>query len=226
MFFAAVKCATIIVPNHILFIIKINEYHQKLYDIHHRKRLCNGIYSATVKSIYMKQELTTITTLHNLLDHEASKFSSAEMQLNNVLPQWISKASSVKLKTVLQKYRDDIVEHLYNLEEFVNAERLISLSLINRIMSAYIQDTNEKLVLCADAEVTDACLLASVQMINHFKISAYGTSAAFANALGMEAAAIFFHKAEVHEKQIDDRLTQLAEYEINSRAKSPIVLPG
>ena len=174
----------------------------------------------------MKQELTTITTLHNLLDHEASKFSSAEMHLNNALPQWISKASSVKLKAVLQKYKDDITEHLFNLEEFVSAEKLISLSLNNRIMNAYVQDTNEKLVMCTDAEVTDACLLASVQMINHFKISAYGTAAAFANTLGMDAAANFFHKAEVHEKQIDDRLTQLAQYEINFRAKSPIVLPG
>ena len=173
----------------------------------------------------MKQELTNIATLHNLLDHEASKFSSAEVQLNNVLPQWISKANSVKLKTVLQKYRDDIGEHLFNLEEFVDAEQLISLSLTNRIMKAYIDDTNEKLEMCTDVEVTDACLLASVQMMNHFKISAYGTAAAFANTLGMDRAANFFHEAEVHEKQIDDRLTQLAKYEINSRAKSPIVLP-
>ena len=174
----------------------------------------------------MKQELTSITTLHNLLDYEASKFSSAEVQLSNALPQWISKAGSVKLKNVLQKYRDDIGTHLANLEEFVDSERLISLSLTNRIMSAYIEDTNEKLLLCADAEVTDACLLASIQMINHFKISAYGTAAAFANTLGMDKAAIFFHQAEVQEKQIDDRLTQLAQYEINFRAKSPIVLPG
>ena len=174
----------------------------------------------------MKEELTTITTLHHLLDHEASKFSSAEMQLNNALPHWISKANSVKLKTVLQKYKDDITEHLQQLEDFVNAEQLTSLPLTNRIMNAYILDTNEKLVVCADAEVTDACLLASVQMINHYKISAYGTAAAFANTLGMDNAAGFFHKAEVHEKQIDDRLTQLAQYEINFRAKSPIVLPG
>lgn len=173
----------------------------------------------------MKQELTGITTLHNLLDFEASKFSSAEVQLKNVLPQWISKANSVKLKTVLQKYRDDIGTHLANLEEFVDAEQLISLSLTNRIMRAYIDDTNEKLQLCTDAEVTDACLLASIQMINHFKISAYGTAAAFSNTLGMDRAAHFFHEAEVHEKQIDDRLTQLAQYEINFRAKSPIVLP-
>ena len=174
----------------------------------------------------MKQELTSITTLHNLLDYEASKFSSAEVQLSNALPHWISKAGSVKLKNVLQKYRDDIGTHLANLEEFVDSERLISLSLTNRIMKAYIDDTNEKLELCTDIEVTDACLLASVQMMNHFKISAYGTAAAFANTLGMDRAANFFHEAEVHEKQIDDRLTQLAQYEINFRAKSPIVLPG
>ena len=42
----------------------------------------------------------------------------------------------------------------------------------------------------------------------------------------LEKAAQFFHQAEVQEKQIDDRLTQLAQYEINFRAKSPIVLPG
>lgn len=174
----------------------------------------------------MKQELTSISTLHDLLDFEASKFSSAEVQLNNVLPQWINKANSIKLKTVLQKYLDDIGTHLANLQEFVSAEKLTSLSLTNRIMKAYIDDTNDKLQLCTDLEVTDACLLASIQMINHFKISAYGTAAAFSNTLGMDTAAHFFHAAEVHEKQIDDRLTQLAQYEINFRAKSPIVLPG
>jgi hypothetical protein len=41
----------------------------------------------------------------------------------------------------------------------------------------------------------------------------------------MEKAAQFFHQAEVNEKQIDDRLSQLALYEINSRAKAPITLP-
>lgn len=173
----------------------------------------------------MKQEPTSITTLHHLLDHEASKFTSAEIQLSHVLPDWISKARSVKLKTALQKYRDDIDQHLIALENFVEAEKLVSLSLTNHIMQAYIRDTNEKLLQCADAEVADACLLASVQMINHYKISAYGTASAFANALEMDKAAALFHEAEVHEKQIDDRLSQLALYEINLLAKSPIVLP-
>ena len=40
----------------------------------------------------------------------------------------------------------------------------------------------------------------------------------------MEKFAGVFHEAEVNEKQIDDRLSQLAEHEINFKAKAPIVL--
>ena len=93
-------------------------------------------------------------------------------------------------------------------------------------MKAFIEEANERLSNCTDAEVKDACLLASIQVINHFKISSYGTAAAFSNALGMEKAAAVFHEAEINEKQIDDRLSQLAQHEINIKAKAPIVLPG
>jgi ferritin-like metal-binding protein YciE len=93
-------------------------------------------------------------------------------------------------------------------------------------MLAFIEDANEKLNNCADQQVIDACLLASIQGINHFKISLYGTAAAFAKELGMEKFASVFHEAEVNEKQIDDRLSQLAEHEINISAKTPIVLPN
>jgi hypothetical protein len=40
----------------------------------------------------------------------------------------------------------------------------------------------------------------------------------------MSKYAELFHEAEANEKQIDDRLTQLAEFEINIRAKSPSIL--
>jgi ferritin-like metal-binding protein YciE len=174
----------------------------------------------------MTQTDTTITTLHNLLDYEASKFSSAEIQLKHELPGWINKANSIMLKNVLQKYHEYIQQHLEKLEAVIEEEQIISLALTNHVMQAYIEETKEKLAMCTDAEVADACLLASVQSINHFKISSYGTAAAFANMLEMGKTAAFFHEAEVSEKQIDDRLTQLAQFEINSKARSPIILPG
>ena len=174
----------------------------------------------------MEKNIPTITTLHNLLDYDASKLTGAELQLKNCLPGWINMASSVQLKTVLQKYLDFVQGQLEKIQAFFDDEKISSLSVSSRVMQAFIDDANEKLSNCTDAEVKDASLLASIQSINHFKISTYGTAAAFANALGMETQAAVFHEAEIKEKQIDDRLSQLAEHEINNRAKSPIVLPG
>jgi ferritin-like metal-binding protein YciE len=168
----------------------------------------------------------TITTLQNLLDYDACKFSSGEVQLKIIIPEWIGKASSIKLKEVLRRYLDYVQQHAEKLATFIESEELLSLSAGNRVMRAFIEETEEKLIACTDSEVRDACLLASIQEINHFKISSYGTAAAFSKTLGMEKQALIFHEAEVSEKQIDDRLSQLAEFEINARAKIPITLPG
>ena len=112
----------------------------------------------------------TISTLHNLLDYDARKFTSAEIQLKKSLPEWINKASSVQLKTVLQKYFDFVQQHVQKMEDFYEEEKIVSLSLTNRVMKAFIEEAEEKLANCTDAEVKDACLLASIQAINHFKI--------------------------------------------------------
>lgn len=165
-----------------------------------------------------------LTTLHNLLDYDASRFTSAEIQLKKALPEWISKTNSLMLKTVLQKYIDYVQQHVQKMERFFEEEKINALSLNNRVMHAFIEETDEKLAICSDPEIRDACLLACIQSINHFKISIYGTAAAFANALEMEKYAGVFHEAEVNEKQIDSRLSQLAEFEINKKARAPIVL--
>ena len=172
----------------------------------------------------MPLENPTLATLHNLLDYDASKFTSAEIQLKNHLPQWINKAGSLKLKAVLQKYQEIVQEHVVKMETFFESEEITSLSLKNRIMEAYIAETEERLSNCSDPGVRDACLLACIQSINHFKISTYGTAAAFARTLDMEQQAAVFYEAEVNEKQIDDRLSQLAEHEINTTAKTPHII--
>lgn len=174
----------------------------------------------------MEANNRTITTLHNLLDYDAQKFISAEILLQTSLQEWIRRAGSLQLKTVLQKYLGFVQQHVKRMEDFFEEEKIGSLGLMNRVMQAFIEETDERLSDCTDAEVKDACLLASIQTINHFKISMYGTAAAFANTLGMEKQAAVFHEAEINEKHIDDRLSQLAQYEINVKARAPIVLPG
>jgi ferritin-like metal-binding protein YciE len=172
----------------------------------------------------MSENNLTITTLHDLLDVDGRKFISAEVQLKKVLPHWINMASSIKLKNVFQRYLDFVEQHIENMQTFYEEEHINSLSLHNKIMEAFIEEAEDKLKSCSDAAVKDACLLAGVQSINHFKISIYGTAAAFADLLSLEKTSVVFHQASVNEKQIDDRLTQLAQYEINSKAKAPIEL--
>lgn len=172
----------------------------------------------------MKVHNPTIANLHHLLDYDARRFATAEIHLRNQLPLWRDHANSLMLKTVLHKYSEFIELHISRLEEFFVEEQINSMSLSNRVMKAFIEETDEKLSICSDPQVRDACLLAGVQSINHFKMSTYGTAAAFSKALGMDKYASVFHEAEANEKQIDDRLSQLAENEINSKAKAPFVL--
>ncbi|MEO6733425.1 MAG: DUF892 family protein [Ferruginibacter sp.] len=169
----------------------------------------------------MKENNQIVTNLNDLLHYNASAITHAEAELKNALHSWIEKASSIKLKEVLMRYADYIHRHMDKMENFFTEEKVFSITPTNKVIKALIEETEEKMEICPEPELKDACLLASVQEINHYKISLYGTSASFANTLEMDSAAVLFHEAEVSEKQIDDRLSQLAEHEINRYAKSP-----
>ena len=166
----------------------------------------------------------SLVTLNNLLDYDVTKFTTAEVQLKKSLPHWIEEAASLKLKTILQHNLEFIKRHIHQLELFLEAEKVDSISMTNRVMNAHIEEINEKLSYCADPELKDACLLAGIQMISHFKISTYGTAASYAKTLGKEKHAALFHEAEMNEKEIDKRLSQLAEEGINISARTPFEL--
>jgi ferritin-like metal-binding protein YciE len=172
----------------------------------------------------MKEYNKPIATLRDLLDYNAQKFTAAEVELRNNLSKWINLVSSPKLKAALQEYQEKVQEHVHKFEKFFEEEQINSFSVANKIMLAFIEETDEKLNRCANHDVRDACLLACIQGINHFKISLYGTAAAFAKELEMGEFVKRFHEAEVNEKEIDEKLTQLAKHGINSDAEVPIIL--
>lgn len=173
----------------------------------------------------MEKYNPTINCLRTLLNHNAGRLLNAELQLKAILPEWIDTSRSIKLKKVLIRYLEFVQEHIMKLETFLIDEKINTPLHSNRVMDAFIKETNESLENCPDPEVKHACLLAAIQEINHFKISAYGTAAAFSTSLDLQNQAPVFHEAEVNEKNIDDRLSQLAMFEINPNAKTPVLLP-
>jgi ferritin-like metal-binding protein YciE len=172
----------------------------------------------------MSGKKLTITTLSQLLQVDTAMTLDAERQLNFILPKWIEKTDSLKLKATLQKYLDLVSVHIDRLESFMESQKQFHSLLANDSVVAIIEETDEKLSYCTDREVINASLLSGVQLLNHYKICAYGTAAAYAKRLDLERDGEFFHEAEVNEKHIDDRLSQLAEFEINPKARAPIVL--
>ncbi len=161
-----------------------------------------------------------IKTLHQLLDEDCRNFSIAEIALHNAMPEYITKSSSVKLKNILQKYYEQIKQHMKLLDSFFEEENITYVNTENTIMKAFIKDAEDKMNNCSDMMVRDACILASIQNINHYKIAAYGTAAAFAETLGMVNTTFLFHQFESNEKLIDKRLSMLAIHEINKNARA------
>ena len=166
----------------------------------------------------------TIANLGDLLTYDYSRFIAFEEGLKQILPVWILHANSLKLKTILQRYLYYAEQHFRQVEGLIDGNLSDVSSKKGKTIEKMIDDINEKLSVCADPEVKDACLLAAIQAINHYKISMYGTAASFANALALKKAAKLFYAAEVSEKQIDKRLSELAEQEVNLKAKVPLAL--
>ena len=163
-------------------------------------------------------------TLNDLLLEDAKIMINAEKELKLALAEWISLATSLKLKNVLHYYNQFVEHHIENIEFcFPNGKTNGGIH-ADVVMKSIIQTTKDKIEKCFDAEVKDACLLASVQKIIHLKICSYGTATAFAKALEIEKYVTLFKEAENNEKQIDQKLSFLAEKEINIIAKSPILI--
>lgn len=171
----------------------------------------------------MEKAFPSIVTLSDLLALETNRIMDGEKHLLDILPGWIQQVSSSKLKNILNQYLELIRHHEQQMVNYFIVHKATPSEGRNRVMRALVEEANEKLGYCADPEIYDACLLASVQEINHYKISVYGTVTAFFNALGQGDSASIFHKAEKDEKRIDEQLSFQADLDINELARTPVI---
>jgi ferritin-like metal-binding protein YciE len=164
-----------------------------------------------------------IVSLSDLLALEAGRIMEGEKELIQALPVWIQRTYSIQLRNILSQYQTYIGHHAEQMTNFFINQPVATSVGKNRVIKALIDDTNEKLRRCADAEIYDACLLAAIQEINHYKISIYGTVTAFSNELGQRDMAGIFLRAEKDEKRIDEQLSYQAQSDINELAKAPVI---
>ena len=71
----------------------------------------------------------------------------------------------------------------------------------------------------SDSQVLDAALAFGAQMVEHYEIANYGSLIAWAKHLGRDDCAAILAETLAEEKATDDKLTQLAQTQLNREAE-------
>jgi ferritin-like metal-binding protein YciE len=141
-----------------------------------------------------------IHTMEELFAHQLKDVYYAEHRITKALPKMIAKASSAALQEAfaLLKIKPD--------------------SVTCQAIDGIIKEADEVASEVADPAVLDAGLLAAAQAVEHYEIARYGTLVAWAKRLGHHDAAALFETTLAEERAADQKLSLLANSEVNAKA--------
>jgi len=143
----------------------------------------------------------------------------AELHLTKALPKMQKAASSGVLANAFAEHLEITRGHAVRLEEIFGlleeqprAKKCDAMEGLVKEGEAVIEDTDE------GTDVRDAGLILAAQKVEHYEIAAYKGLARLANTLGLEAAAQLLEETLTEEEEADQKLSGIAETEINYSA--------
>lgn len=157
-------------------------------------------------------------TLHEMLVDEIKDLYHAEKQLTKALPKLAKAATHEDLRAAFESHLEETREHVNRLEEVFAALDEPVKAKPCAGMAGIIEEGSDLLQEDAEASVLDAGLIAAAQRAEHYEIGAYGTCLAWARLLGHTEAAALLEETLEEEKAADEKLSALAESEINEAA--------
>jgi ferritin-like metal-binding protein YciE len=160
----------------------------------------------------------SIKTMDDLFVHTLQDIYYAENQIVKALPKMIEKATDPQLKYAFQTHLTETQTHVKRLEEVFRMHGHEPKGVDCPAIDGIIKEANEIISEVDDKEVCDAAMLASAQAVEHYEITRYGTLIAWAKQLGRNDCANVLHQNLEEEKTTDEKLTKLAEANINRKA--------
>jgi len=157
-------------------------------------------------------------TLDDLFIHELRDIYNAEKQLVKALPKMAKAASSERLQAGFQEHLQQTQGHVDRLETIFESLEVKGSGVKCAAMEGLVEEGAEAIDMDAEPPVRDAGLIAAAQKVEHYEIASYGTLATFAELLGHSEAVELLQQTLAEEKETDQKLTQLAESEINQEA--------
>jgi ferritin-like metal-binding protein YciE len=157
-------------------------------------------------------------TLHDAFIDELRDSYDAEKQLTKALGKLAKAASSKELRAAFESHLEETEGQIERLERvFESLDEKVRGKHCDGI-AGIIDEGKAIMDEDFDDATMDACLIAAAQRAEHYEMAAYGTLVAWARAMGHTEAADLLQETLDEEKAADEKLSQLAEADINESA--------
>lgn len=161
-----------------------------------------------------------LKTLDDLLVKELRDLYSAEKQLIKALPKMAKGANSAALKDAISEHLEVTRMQAERLEQIFEMLEVGSRGPKCAAMEGLIEEGSQLLEEEGDPSVIDAGIIGAAQRVEHYEIAGYGVVRTFARLLGRDKIADLLQTTLDEEAETDEKLTELAESEINVEAAS------
>ncbi len=158
-------------------------------------------------------------TFKELFEETLKDIYYAEKAILKALPKMAKKASSKKLQTAFTKHQKETEKQVERLEQVFELLGKRASGKKCPAIDGIIEEGEEEMKEAEDDTIRDAAMLAAAQSVEHYEISRYGTLVAWAEKMEMSEAAELLTATLDEEKLTDEKLTELAESEINVEAE-------
>ena len=158
-------------------------------------------------------------TLNELFEETIRDIYYAEKKILKALPKMAKKASSESLGAAFQAHIEETEGQVERLEQIFELIGKAPRGKTCPAIDGIIEEGQEIMKEAEDDTVRDAGMLAAAQAVEHYEISRYGTLKAWAEKLGMTEAVSLLDATLQEEKATDEKLTALADSEINVEAE-------
>lgn len=143
----------------------------------------------------------------------------AEKHLTKTLPKMKKKATTDDLKSAIEEHLAQTEEHVSRLERVfeicgkkAQAKKCDAMEGLTKEADSIVEETE------ANTMTRDAGIIMAAQKVEHYEIATYGSLVQLAKTLGMDGAAEILHQTLEEEKQADEKLTEIAEWNVNQAA--------
>jgi ferritin-like metal-binding protein YciE len=153
-----------------------------------------------------------------LLTAELKDLYSAEKQILRALPKIVRATTTDNLREALEEHFGQTEGHVERLEEIFGLLGMKAGRKKCKGMEGLLEEGEEHFGEQDEGALRDAAIIAAAQRVEHYEIAAYGTALAYAQKLGYDEAAELLEATLAEERTADERLSEIAEGEVNQEA--------